>query len=512
YYIICLGFWDNITGGGSIQGGDATCIIPYDPAPLTSKNLPTTGTGDYEFVWLMTTNPNTPQNQWTMIPNSNAPDYDPGPLSETTYFLRCVRRVGCDSYRESNPVAIEVVESAHGLCKPTEWAGGDWSISLDLREKTSTGKYILSPDNRKFLTYTDGTAKLEGLLIHSQNSNQRWELELWFNNYKDWGEQDFEGRSFWPGAYDENHPAWDYYELDATKSKLTGKLKFKNKVLNLSHKPGSFAKGFQLGDGANTETPDKGIFGKFFYTGDYTGQGELKVSLEECTDVCTPDPKVAMKVMMQGAYDANTGRMRTVIASNGFLPNAQPFSVAPYNYAGTETVTTTDLDSIVTWVLVQALDANNPGTVIQQRAGLLSDEGLILETNARNLLTMEGLDPDLSYYFTVRTLNHLGVSTEIAVDRSGRVMLYDLTSLTNAYTLAGMPNAAMEDLGGGTYGMIAGDVNGDRVINASDYNILVFNYFSFVFGASDVNHDIVTNASDLLLIVNNFFKFGLTRN
>ena len=46
---------------------------------------------------------------WTIIPNSNSPTYDPGPITVSTYYIRCVRREGCDDYiGESNVVAKEI--------------------------------------------------------------------------------------------------------------------------------------------------------------------------------------------------------------------------------------------------------------------------------------------------------------------------------------------------------------------------------------------------------------------
>lgn len=96
---------DNVVTGGEIQANESGCPAPtWDPSPITSVSLPTGGTGALEYVWIFTTDdPTWPLAQWTPIPNSNGPNYDPGPISVTTHFRRCARREGCIEYiGESN--------------------------------------------------------------------------------------------------------------------------------------------------------------------------------------------------------------------------------------------------------------------------------------------------------------------------------------------------------------------------------------------------------------------------
>ncbi|MCB0626262.1 MAG: hypothetical protein KDC43_20685, partial [Saprospiraceae bacterium] len=64
-----------------------------DPGPIVEVAPPSGGQGALEFLWMKSTqsgpfNPNT----WMPIPNSNSPNYDPGPIFQTTYYARCVRR------------------------------------------------------------------------------------------------------------------------------------------------------------------------------------------------------------------------------------------------------------------------------------------------------------------------------------------------------------------------------------------------------------------------------------
>lgn len=101
----------NVTAGGSIGNPQANCGS-FDPNTITSVVLPSGGLGTLEYVWLFSyvNVPNTVGNpHWTEIPNSNAPTYDPGVVAQTTYYIRCARRVGCTAWvGESNVIAMTV--------------------------------------------------------------------------------------------------------------------------------------------------------------------------------------------------------------------------------------------------------------------------------------------------------------------------------------------------------------------------------------------------------------------
>ncbi len=107
---ICLAC-ENATNGGLIAGDESGCPDPiFDPGPITNVQLPTGGTGVLEYVWIYTTDdPSLPGAVWEHIPNSNTPELDPGPITQTTWYRRCARRSGCVDYvAESNIVVKEV--------------------------------------------------------------------------------------------------------------------------------------------------------------------------------------------------------------------------------------------------------------------------------------------------------------------------------------------------------------------------------------------------------------------
>ncbi len=105
-YVIC----DNITDPGEIAGDEFLCGPGNDPGPIVETAPATGGTGNIEYLWMMTFenqpfNPNT----WIPIPNSNTPEYDPGPISQTTYYARCARREGCIEFLETSNIVVKEV-------------------------------------------------------------------------------------------------------------------------------------------------------------------------------------------------------------------------------------------------------------------------------------------------------------------------------------------------------------------------------------------------------------------
>lgn len=100
----------NLTYPGLIGNDQYLCAAGNTPAPITSL-APASG-GDasspIQYLWMKSTVSGIfDASTFHPIPNSTSASYAPGPLDETTYFIRCVRRAGC-VYIESNTVTITV--------------------------------------------------------------------------------------------------------------------------------------------------------------------------------------------------------------------------------------------------------------------------------------------------------------------------------------------------------------------------------------------------------------------
>ena len=100
---------NNVTFGGTVCCNQPS-NVPFDPQPIVETAAASGGSGSYEYQWLYTTNPfNTNFSQWNMIPSGTGKNYDPGFTTATTFFVRCVRAVGCtDFIKESNVIVVTV--------------------------------------------------------------------------------------------------------------------------------------------------------------------------------------------------------------------------------------------------------------------------------------------------------------------------------------------------------------------------------------------------------------------
>jgi hypothetical protein len=119
---------NNVTNSGTI-GYDETSCQPFNPANIESLTLPSGGSGTLEYIWLSSTQ-GCPDNLSQTIPGATGPTYDPpSTISQTTWYVRCARRVGCIEWIESNCVKKEVCSTGGGGCNVT-FTTGSGSITI----------------------------------------------------------------------------------------------------------------------------------------------------------------------------------------------------------------------------------------------------------------------------------------------------------------------------------------------------------------------------------------------
>ena len=148
---------DNVTNGGRIGYDQTICSNLYDPAELVSIRDPSGGSGAMEFLWLkstvtcdLPTSLNDPK--WTVIEGANGPSYDPKPITESTCFLRCSRRAGCDRYLgESNIIRIEMEAGPEATVVPTDPTCGklNGEIAFYFRDMPGRSNVEFSKDGGK---------------------------------------------------------------------------------------------------------------------------------------------------------------------------------------------------------------------------------------------------------------------------------------------------------------------------------------------------------------------------
>lgn len=177
-------------------------------------------------------------------------------------------------------------------------------------------------------------------------------------------------------------------------------------------------------------------------------------------------PAVSAKIFLQGAYDSQSGLMRTLLRDNSLLPLSQPYSAAPWNYSGSESVTAVPA-GIVDWVLLELRSGTTATSLVARRAAFLRNDGKLVDLDGVSAVSFK-IAPG-AYYLVVHHRNHLSVMSAAAISLSAVTKVFYNFSNSADQAYSGGP-AAMVELGSGLYGMRSGDGNGDGAVDAIDYN------------------------------------------
>jgi len=168
--------------------------------------------------------------------------------------------------------------------------------------------------------------------------------------------------------------------------------------------------------------------------------------------------QLEVAVYLQGPY-AGAGMMNTDLNDDGYVPLSQPYTGAPWNYAGTETVPSLG-SAVVDWMLVEL--RTDATTMAYQKAGLLYNDGTLK-------VSFEGdVTDDTPYYVVLYARNHMPVMSQNMITIPAIGTELDMTQLANAYgdnSLILLENAGSRD--GDIYGMIAGEVIADGQLRYS---------------------------------------------
>jgi len=179
-------------------------------------------------------------------------------------------------------------------------------------------------------------------------------------------------------------------------------------------------------------------------------------------------PVVNAKVFLQGPFASDS--MRTTLGTNGLVPLLQPYNGPPWNYSGLEAVQRTPA-GVVDWVLVEVRTGDPqspPMTTLARRAAFVRFNGALVDTDGISPVSFFSIAP-ASYYLVVRHRNHIPLMSAMPVAISNASGQYDFASRQGmAYSADTLLYPAMKDLGGGTFGMYAGDANGDGQVTQLD--------------------------------------------
>lgn len=223
------------------------------------------------------------------------------------------------------------------------------------------------------------------------------------------------------------------------------------------------------------------------------------------TEAMPVDYALDLKVYLEGAF--RDSLMTTALAT--LLPLSQPFNQEPWNYSGTESVT--DIPPGVTdWVLVELRDAVSASaatsvTAIARQAAFLMGDGSVRSLDGSGNQQFNNLTIEQSIYTVVWHRNHLGVMGAFPAQLTGNIYHYDFTGSADQ-TFGGI--SACAELEPGKWGMIAGDSDGNGIIDINDKTL----YWNIQTGQSgylpaDFNFDLrVDNVDKDDFLLPNYLK------
>ncbi|MFK7926246.1 MAG: lamin tail domain-containing protein [Bacteroidia bacterium] len=170
---------------------------------------------------------------------------------------------------------------------------------------------------------------------------------------------------------------------------------------------------------------------------------------------------ISAKIILSGAYDNSTQLMRDDLSSNNLIPTLDPYlQTSAYRPS---LFSPNTADAIVDWVLVKLRDKNDPSQVLYQVPILLQRDGDIVdpENNPNFLIYLSNQSPIVAsqeFHISIHHRNHLGVMSPTALAFGQAETNIDFT------TQAGYGQDAQKIVAPATYGLWAGDTNGDGQI------------------------------------------------
>ena len=177
------------------------------------------------------------------------------------------------------------------------------------------------------------------------------------------------------------------------------------------------------------------------------------------------DPRILLaKLYFQGMYEPDLGLMQNEWVSKGLLPLTQPFSQAPFNYSGLETIASLP-EATIDWVLVELRDSSDVNQIVWQQAALVNEQGELMDTGGNVGIQLPRL-PNIPMYLSVSHLSSLSVLSANPLDLSSAGTAFDFSQAV------GQAFGTEQQVQIGTAAcLLTGDYDGNGLINSQDYNL-----------------------------------------
>ena len=285
--------------------------------------------------------------------------------------------------------------------------------------------------------------------------------------------------------YDSGGPTGNYsdnedYEMTFFPSAANGKIKVEFTQFSVEYQSSCSYDWLRIYDGPDISSPETGKFCgtnspgliiSTHATGALTfvfhSDGSITASGWEAAISCEADfTELDIRVLLEGPF--NGAGLDTGLNESGIIPPDQPYNNPPWNYQGTESVTSIPNPDVVDWVLVELRDATTASlatgaTAIARQAAFLLSDGSVAGLDGMSALQFD-ISINQNLFAVVWHRNHLGIMSAFPLTETGGIYTYDFSS-GNGQAFG---TDAQKNLGNGQYGMIAGDANADGMINDND--------------------------------------------
>ena len=182
---------------------------------------------------------------------------------------------------------------------------------------------------------------------------------------------------------------------------------------------------------------------------------------------------VKLRIFLQGPYTSG-GMMTTTLRDNNLIPTTSPYQDVSnnsqfYNSTTHKVVVPYSIPSNITdWVQIEI--RSNTTNIVESKSCFLRKDGQVIDPDGLSDNISIGsavVNPNNTYYIVLKHRNHLAVMSSDAVELNG-LTTYDFTTSESQAYIKTVGSIPMADLGGGKYGMWAGDVSGDGILK---YNL-----------------------------------------
>lgn len=193
------------------------------------------------------------------------------------------------------------------------------------------------------------------------------------------------------------------------------------------------------------------------------------VCFGECAPCVIPTHTFDLNVFLEGPFNGTTMNYDLDVA--GQLPVNQPYNTAPWNYAGSENISIAPNANITDWILVELRSTDGDASTatsdkrIHRQAALLLADGSIVKTDGSSLIEFTGAILN-NLYVLIWHRDHLAVMSATPLAPADGNYVYDFTdALAKAYL------DGQKSIGGGKFGMIAGDSDASGTIDNNDKDV-----------------------------------------